>query len=93
MFNVNYNLFSYVEMEFFIDSVGYVTKKMRFTKSEFDHFDTSNDSSVDQKQRTILLWEIIFLCFVIFETVKIINNLKAEWLFLTSLEIPPKYRA
>lgn len=93
VYNANFNLFSYAELEFFIDSVGYVTKGMRFTKSEFNHFDLSNESDVDSKKKTILLWELVFVLFVIFETYKIIITLKTEWIFLTSLEIPPKYRA
>jgi hypothetical protein len=92
VYNVNYDTFSYVALEFYIDSVGLVTKTMRFTKCESFHFDVGNDNPIDQKKLYILIWEIIYLLFVAFETIKILTVLKDEWLFLSSLEIKPKYR-
>ena len=62
------------------------------TKSEINHFDTTNENKIEKLKSRVLALELVFLLFVLFETYKIYRVLKDEWDFLTSLEDPIKHR-
>lgn len=82
VYNVNYDLFQSVKVQFYVDGAGSIEKKLRCTKAELNHFDQSNENGVDGKKSSALWLELFFLLFVLFETYKIYTTLEDEWKFM-----------
>lgn len=93
LFNVHFDIYETVRINFLVDGAGMVRQDLDVTKVEIDHWRTDGQNAYDKRKTKAILCEVLFIFFVMYETVKFWSMVYAEWRFITdNLEEPYKYR-
>lgn len=86
VYNVNYDIFQSVRLEFLIDAAGKVQKSLGCTKAEINHFDTSSENTIEARKSSAHWLEFLFLLFVIYQTFKLVMKIHDEWALMSKIE-------